>query len=211
MRPDRHIDRGNAVLKRILDVVLATAGLLVCLPLTGFLWLFHRPVFFRQRRIGLDEREFEVVKFRSMDNRRDSARNLLPDDQRITKIGRLLRATSLDEIPQFWNVLKGEMSLVGPRPLLAEYLPRYSEFQRRRHLVRPGMTGWAQVQGRNSVDWETKFALDVYYVGHSSLALDLKILLLTFVNVILGRGVNPADDLAVPKFMGSQKSQSGLG
>lgn len=162
------------------------------------------PVLFRQPRAGLNGRIFEIVKFRTMTEERDAHGELLPPASRLTRFGRFLRGASLDELPQLWNVLRGEMSLVGPRPLLVDYLPLYSPEQARRHEVRPGITGWAQVQGRNAISWEEKFALDVWYVDHQSLGLDLKIVLLTLQKLVKREGISPRDRLIMPKFTGSE-------
>jgi lipopolysaccharide/colanic/teichoic acid biosynthesis glycosyltransferase len=158
---------------------------------------------FVQSRVGKHDRIFSFYKFRTMNNDRDAAGKLLPDEERLTALGRFLRATSLDELPQLWNVLKGEMSLVGPRPLLPEYLPRYTAFQRRRHEVKPGITGWVQVNGRNSLTWEQKFDLDVWYVDHRSFWLDLKVLCLTVLQVLRRDGISQAGHATMPEFLGS--------
>jgi len=160
------------------------------------------PVLFRQRRPGLHGQPFTLLKFRTMTGARDAAGNLLPDAERLTPLGRFLRATSLDELPELLNVLKGEMSLVGPRPLLLEYLTRYTPEQARRHDVRPGITGWAQVNGRNALSWEHKFALDVWYVDHVSLGLDLKILVLTALRVLARQGISQPGHATMEEFLG---------
>jgi lipopolysaccharide/colanic/teichoic acid biosynthesis glycosyltransferase len=162
-----------------------------------------RPVLFRQLRPGLHGEPFEMIKLRTMRDAVDRSGRPLPDAERLTPIGRFLRASSLDELPELWNVLRGEMSLVGPRPLLVRYLPRYSPEQARRHAVRPGVTGWAQVNGRNAADWETKFQLDVWYVDHWSLALDLKILARTILAVLRRDGISAPGDATMPEFQGS--------
>jgi lipopolysaccharide/colanic/teichoic acid biosynthesis glycosyltransferase len=198
--------------KRLLDLVL---GLLVlCVGLIPIVLVAvavrlttGSPVFFRQRRPGRDGEPFTLLKFRTMREASDEAGRPLPDDQRLTRLGRLLRRTSLDELPTLWNVLRGEMSLVGPRPLRMEYLDRYTPEQARRHEVRPGITGWAQVRGRNLVAWEEKFDLDVWYVDHLSLALDLKILGLTVGTVLTGRGVSAAGHATMPDFEGSLRER----
>ena len=164
-----------------------------------------RPVFFYQVRPGKNSRPFEMVKFRTMLDARDSSGGLLSDSERLTKFGRFLRSTSLDELPELWNVLKGDMSLVGPRPLLVEYLPLYSERQSRRHEVRPGITGWAQVNGRNAISWDEKFELDVWYVDNQSIWLDVKILWLTVKKVIVRDGITAQGDVTMPIFRGSKK------
>ncbi len=161
------------------------------------------PALFRQARPGLGGKPFTLVKFRSMTDARDGSGALLPDSERLTRFGRLLRATSLDELPELWNVLKGEMSLVGPRPLLTSYLPLYSVEQARRHDVLPGVTGWAQIKGRNALSWEEKFALDVWYVDHWSLGLDVKILALTVAKVLRRDGVSADGHATMPPFTGS--------
>lgn len=195
-------------MKRLFDItVSALALLLLALPLLLLIWLVRRklgsPVFFRQVRPGLDGLPFEMVKFRTMTDARGPDGLLLPDAVRLTPFGRFLRSTSLDELPELWNVLKGEMSLVGPRPLLMEYLPLYSPEQARRHAVRPGVTGWAQVNGRNAIGWEEKFALDVWYVDHQSLWLDIKILWLTVKRVLVRDGISAAGEATMSKFTGS--------
>lgn len=196
-------------MKRIIDIFGAQVGLIFLSPLFLFLIVIIRlcqgpPVFFTQIRPGLHGDPFRMVKFRTMVDSRDEAGNLRPDAQRLTTVGRFLRTTSLDELPELWNVLKGDMSLVGPRPLLMEYLSFYNENQRRRHEVRPGITGWAQVNGRNSLSWEEKFALDVWYVDNQSLSLDLKILLMTVCKVIKRDGISEAGEATMTKFTGTQ-------
>ena len=181
--------------KNLIDRSLAGIGLVILSPLMlAFAGLIRvrmgKPVLFRQLRIGHREKVFTFLKFRTMTDVRDQTGKLLADEQRLTALGRFLRRTSLDELPQLWNVLKGDMSLVGPRPLLPEYLPRYTAFQRRRHEVKPGITGWAQVNGRNALTWEQKFELDVWYVDNCSIKLDLEILWLTLVKVIRREGIN---------------------
>lgn len=187
----------------------AGLGLLSLLPfmlmLTALIRLrLGRPVFFSQQRPGLHGRPFNMLKFRTMTDERDGKGNLLPDDQRLTKLGRFLRSTSLDELPELFNVLKGEMSLVGPRPLLMEYLPLYNTEQARRHEVPPGITGWAQVNGRNAIDWEEKFKLDVWYVDNRSFRLDLKILWLTFGKVFKREGISQEGETTMMKFTGNK-------
>ena len=193
--------------KRLLDFTTALLGLIaLALPLLALIWLIRRklgsPVFFRQTRPGLHGQPFEMVKFRTMTDARGPDGALLPDADRLTPFGRFLRATSLDELPELWNVLKGDMSLVGPRPLLMEYLPLYSPAQARRHAVRPGVTGWAQVTGRNAISWEEKFALDVWYVDHQSLWLDMRILWLTVKKVLVREGISAAGEATMGKFTG---------
>ena len=181
--------------KRLFDLMLTIVGLVVLSPVmlavSLLVWIFHgRPVFFRQKRPGYRGVPFMLYKFRSMTNARDAQGNLLPDEQRLTRFGRFLRASSLDELPELFNVLRGEMSLVGPRPLLMRYLGRYSAEQMRRHDVLPGITGWAQVNGRNALTWQEKFRLDVWYVDHWSLWLDAKILALTVWKVLKREGIS---------------------
>jgi sugar transferase EpsL len=167
------------------------------------------PVIFRHRRAGYHQQPFTLYKFRTMSSHIGPDGCLLPDSRRLTPIGRFLRKTSLDELPQLWNVLRGEMSFVGPRPLLTEYLPRYSERQRRRHEVRPGITGWAQVHGRNTLSWEEKFELDVWYVDHRSALLDLQILLLTLLKVSRREGISRDGHATMPEFVGSAALELG--
>ncbi len=197
-------------LKRLFDFIAAGAGLLVLWPFLALLALLVRvklgsPVLFRQQRAGLDGKPFHLYKFRSMTQACDAQGQLLPDAVRLTAFGRLLRSTSLDELPGLWNVLCGEMSLVGPRPLLPEYLPLYSPQQARRHEVLPGITGWAQVNGRNAISWEQKFELDVWYVDNRSFWLDLQILWKTVAKVLKRDGISNAQDVTMPPFEGSAK------
>lgn len=194
-------------MKRLFDIVVATLALAVfALPLLFLVLLVRRklgrPAFFRQVRPGLDGKPFEMVKLRTMTDGRDAHGNLLPDSERLTPFGRFLRSTSLDELPELWNVLKGDMSLVGPRPLLMEYLPLYSANQRRRHDVRPGITGWAQINGRNALSWSKKFELDVWYVENRSIWLDIRILWLTVKKVIVRDGISAAGEATMSKFTG---------
>jgi lipopolysaccharide/colanic/teichoic acid biosynthesis glycosyltransferase len=201
------------MLKRIFDLVVAGLGLLVlALPLLMLAVFIRRklgsPVLFRQVRPGLHGQPFEMVKFRTMTDERGPDGELLPDAQRLTPFGRFLRASSLDELPELWNVLKGDMSLVGPRPLLMEYLPLYSPEQTRRHEVRPGITGWAQVNGRNAISWEEKFALDVWYVDHRSLWLDMRILWLTVRKVLVRDGISAVGEATMSRFTGSKKQET---
>ena len=165
--------------------------------------------FFFQPRPGKDERIFKLIKFKTMTDAKDAAGNLLPDAARLTRIGNFVRRSSLDELPQLLNVLLGQMSLVGPRPLLVEYLPLYSEEQRKRHFVKPGITGWAQINGRNTLSWEKKFEYDVYYVEHASVALDFKILLLTLKKVVKSDGINSATSATMEKFTGNLNKKNG--
>ncbi len=190
-------------------------GLLVlCVPLLLLILLVGRklgsPVFFRQLRPGMHGKPFEIVKFRTMTSERGPDGQLLPDAVRLTSFGRFVRSTSLDELPELWNVLKGDMSLVGPRPLLMEYLPLYTPQQARRHEVRPGITGWAQVNGRNAISWEDKFALDVWYVDHYSWWLDMKILWLTVRKVLLRDGISAAGEATMTRFTGSNPNKGSV-
>jgi sugar transferase EpsL len=200
----------SLALKRAIDVIVAAVGLATLAPLMLVVALsirlsMGRPVLFRQLRPGWRERPFTLLKFRTMAEIRDGAGNLLPDHERLTGLGRFLRRSSLDELPQLWNVLKGDLSLVGPRPLLMEYLSRYSDFERRRHDVKPGITGWAQAQGRNALTWEQKFLLDVWYVDHWNFWLDLKILALTAKAVFRGEGIGHPGHATMAKFAGSHR------
>jgi lipopolysaccharide/colanic/teichoic acid biosynthesis glycosyltransferase len=195
-------------MKRLIDF---TAGLLALFMLSPFILLLivlirlklGAPVFFTQTRPGLDGKPFRMIKFRTMTDARDDNGGLLPDARRLTSFGKFLRSSSLDELPELWNVLKGNMSLVGPRPLLMEYLPLYSPEQARRHNVRPGITGWAQVNGRNALSWEDKFKLDVWYVDNRTGWLDVKILWLTVRKVLMSEGINAAGEATMSKFTGA--------
>lgn len=196
------------VIKRIFDLTAAIVVLLLTLPLLLVLALLVRiklgsPILFCQVRPGLKGSPFTMYKFRTMTEARDGAGDLLPDAERLTPFGKFLRSSSLDEVPELLNVIKGEMSLVGPRPLLMQYLPLYSPEQARRHEARPGVTGWAQVNGRNSISWEEKFALDLWYVEHQTLWLDLKILLMTVVKVFKRHGISQEGQATMEQFMGS--------
>lgn len=200
-------------MKRLFDVAATTCGIVLLAPLLVILALLVRvmlgsPIFFRQTRPGLDGRSFVLYKFRTMTAERNADGDLLPDRQRLTRFGRLLRATSLDELPELINVLCGDMSLVGPRPLLMEYLPLYTLEQARRHHVRPGITGWAQVNGRNAISWDERFKLDVWYVDNWSLWLDLKILVMTFAKVLGREGVSEKGCATRSRFRGSLGNQS---
>ena len=193
--------------KRIFDVVGAWIGLFVLAPLmVGIsilvLITMGRPVIFRQLRPGLRGNPFTIFKFRTMKSSSEKVVSLLTDGERLTELGRILRATSLDELPELWNVLKGEMSLVGPRPLLMEYLNRYTPQHARRMEIKPGITGWAQVNGRNSLSWEDKFKMDVWYVDHQSFWLDMKILVMTFIQVIKRKGINAKGHATMPEYSG---------
>jgi sugar transferase EpsL len=196
--------------KRILDVSLSAVGLAAAAPLIIVLALVIRaalgsPVLFSQMRPGLNARPFMLYKFRSMNDARFPDGELLGDEVRLTALGKWLRKLSLDELPQLWNVLKGDMSLVGPRPLLMEYLPLYDERQRRRHEVRPGITGWAQVKGRNALSWEEKFDLDVWYVERQSFALDLRIVGMTIAKLVRPHGISQPGSATMPRFTGSAR------
>lgn len=199
----------SLVTKRVLDLMLAVATCPFWLPLLLVLAVLvfcfmGTPVFFRQPRPGYRGRVFQLVKFRTMTDRRDAAGQLLPDAERLPRFGRWLRSTSLDELPEMLNVVRGEMSFVGPRPLLVRYLDRYTPEQARRHEAPPGLTGWAQINGRNALGWEEKFALDVWYVDHRTLWLDVRILALTFLKVLRREGVSAAGEATMPEFMGSK-------
>ncbi|MFG0581802.1 sugar transferase [Ectopseudomonas khazarica] len=197
-------------LKRTFDVACSTVALLLLWPVLLIVYVLVRvtlgsPALFRQQRPGLHGQPFMMVKFRTMLDALDERGNPLPDDVRLTRLGRFLRATSMDELPELWNVLRGEMSLVGPRPLLMEYLPLYSAEQARRHEVRPGVTGWAQVNGRNALGWSEKFELDVWYVDNRSLLLDIRILLLTVKKVFIREGINADGQATMSKFTGREE------
>lgn len=202
-------------MKRFTEIFVALLGLLALSPIflviaTAIRLQMGAPVFFRQTRIGLGGKEFEIIKFRTMLNIFDENGNLLPDTDRLSPLGRFLRVSSLDELPELWNVLRGDMSLVGPRPLLPEYLPLYSPAQARRHEVRPGITGWAQVNGRNGISWTEKFALDVWYIDNQSFFLDCKIIVRTFYKVLRRDGISAAGEATVGKFTGSLNCLSDL-
>jgi sugar transferase EpsL len=199
---------GVPVSKRVFDLIATSLGLIVISPILLILailvWIFHgRPILFRQVRSGYHGKPFTIYKFRTMTNARDAQGNLLPDEKRLTHLGRFLRAFSLDEWPESFNVLRGEMSLVGPRPLLMQYLERYTPKQAHRHDVIAGITGWAQINGRNALSWEDKFRLDVWYVDHWSFWLDIKIMLLTFWKVLKREGISPEGQEIAGEFMGS--------
>jgi lipopolysaccharide/colanic/teichoic acid biosynthesis glycosyltransferase len=198
------------MLKRILDIIIASSALLILSPL--YLYVAYKvgknlgsPVIFRQVRPGLNGKPFEMIKFRTMTDERDEKGHLLPNEQRLPKFGKMLRATSLDEMPELWNVIKGDMSIVGPRPLLMDYLPLYNAEQAKRHNVRPGMTGYAQVNGRNSISWEEKFKLDVWYVENRSTWLDFKIMFQTVKKVLIKEGINQSEEVTMTKFTGNTK------
>ncbi|WOE30889.1 MULTISPECIES: sugar transferase [unclassified Acinetobacter] len=196
------------MLKRMLDIVIASSALLILSPL--YVWVAYKvkknlgsPVLFRQLRPGLHGQPFEMIKFRTMKDAVDAQGDPLPDAARLIPFGRMLRATSLDEMPELWNVLKGEMSIVGPRPLLMEYLPLYNPEQAKRHQVRPGMTGYAQINGRNAISWEEKFQLDTWYVEHQSLWLDVKIMCKTVKKVLMKEDIHAAGEVTMSKFTGT--------
>lgn len=196
--------------KRLFDIVVASALLVSTLPLfllTALAVFFGvgRPVLFRQQRLGWHARPFTILKFRTMTDDQAVDGNYLPDEARLTRTGRVLRRLSLDEFPQLLNVIKGEMSLVGPRPQLTDYLPLYDSVQARRHEVRPGITGWAQVNGRNAVTWEERFKLDVWYVDHRSFWLDMRILMFTMIRVFQAHGISQPGCATMPRFTGSQR------
>ena len=195
--------------KPLLDFVLSFLGLIISSPIflvvfIALLFANKGKVFFLQNRPGKNEEIFKIIKFRTMNNKRDAHGNLLPDLERLTKIGKLVRKTSLDEIPQLINVLLGNMSLIGPRPLLPDYLPLYNDFQKKRHLIKPGITGWAQINGRNAVEWEKKFKFDVWYVENMSFFLDLQIMFLTLKKVLKLEGVNREGEATNIAFKGNE-------
>jgi lipopolysaccharide/colanic/teichoic acid biosynthesis glycosyltransferase len=200
------------MIKRAFDLVFAALVLAVCGPVLLVIGVLVKilskgPVFFRDQRAGFQSRPFALLKFRTMRDERDANGNLLPDERRLAPFGRFLRSTSLDELPELINVLKGEMSIVGPRPLHFRYVTRYTPEQSRRHEVKPGLTGWAQVNGRNALTWEEKFRLDVWYVDHWSLWLDLRILASTLYEVIRGRGISQPGHATMPEFMGTAEAK----
>ena len=202
-------------MKRLFDIFASLFGLLILSPVIAVVaYKVHKnlgsPVLFRQVRPGKDGKPFEMIKFRTMRDAIDKNGNPLPDSERITAFGNFLRSTSLDELPELWNVLKGEMSLVGPRPLLMEYLPLYNKEQAKRHDVRPGVTGWAQVNGRNAISWEEKFKLDVWYVDNQSFWLDIKILILTVKKVFIRDGISADDHVTMPRFTGTSSKRNKL-
>ena len=200
------------MIKRILDIIIASIALVLLFPI--YLYVAYKvrknlgsPVVFRQIRPGLHGKPFEMIKFRTMTDERDAEGNLLPNEQRLSKFGKMLRATSLDEMPELWNVIKGDMSIVGPRPLLMDYLPLYNEEQAKRHNVRPGMTGYAQVNGRNSISWEEKFKLDTWYIENQSIWLDFKIMFQTVKKVLVKEGINQTEEVTMTRFMGNKKDE----
>jgi lipopolysaccharide/colanic/teichoic acid biosynthesis glycosyltransferase len=197
------------MLKRLFDIIVAMLALIILAPVIWWVSIriarnLSKPVLFKQKRPGLHGEIFEMIKFRSMRDAVDLQGNTLSDSERLTPFGMALRSSSLDELPSFWNVIKGDMSLVGPRPLLVEYLPLYSEIQAKRHDVKPGITGWAQVNGRNAISWEDKFKLDIWYVENQSFLLDIKILYLTIKKVIIKEGVSQEGEVTMTKFTGSK-------
>jgi lipopolysaccharide/colanic/teichoic acid biosynthesis glycosyltransferase len=208
------VDYGRgAKMKRLFDIMLSFSALLVLSPVIVILAILVRiklgsPVLFNQNRPGLHGTAFHLFKFRTMTDARDAEGILLSDADRLTPFGKWLRSSSLDELPTLWNILRGEMSMVGPRPLLVEYLPLYSQRQRRRHDVKPGLTGWAQINGRNALSWEEKFELDVWYVDHASFTLDLKIIWLTLGKVLRREGISATGDATMPKFTGSHSNRA---
>lgn len=200
------------MIKRLLDIIIASVALILLSPL--YLYVAYKvrknlgsPVIFCQVRPGLHGKPFEMIKFRTMTDERDPEGNLLPNEQRLPRFGKMLRATSLDEMPELWNVIKGDMSIVGPRPLLMDYLPLYNEEQTKRHNVRPGMTGYAQVNGRNSISWEEKFKLDTWYVENQSIWLDFKIMFQTVKKVLVKEGINQSEEVTMTRFMGNKKDE----
>ncbi|QOR61802.1 sugar transferase [Sulfurovum indicum] len=198
------------MLKRMFDVVLVLILIVFLLPVYMIVSLLivitmGSPILFKQKRPGKDGKIFEIYKFRTMTDETDEKGGLLSDEKRLTKMGKFIRSTSLDELPQLFNVLKGDMSFVGPRPLLVEYLPLYNEKQKKRHNVKPGITGWAQVNGRNSISWEEKFDYDVWYVEHQSFLLDMKILWMTFLKVFDRSGISSDTSVTIEKFKGSRR------
>lgn len=195
--------------KRFFDFILSLIAIIMLSPVYLIVIVLVRiklgsPIFFTQKRPGKDEKIFKMYKFRTMTNEVDENGNLLPDDKRLTKFGKLLRSTSLDELPELFNILKGDMSIVGPRPLLVRYLPLYNEYQKHRHDARPGFTGWAQCNGRNSISWEEKFDLDVYYVNHITFLLDVKIIFKTVKTVLCREGISSEASVTMEEFRGSQ-------
>lgn len=197
------------IFKRVIDIVLSGVALIMLSPIILIVWIWltiankGAGALFFQERPGKNAKIFKVVKFKTMTDERDLNGNLLPDELRLTKVGKFVRSTSLDELPQLWNVLKGDMSLIGPRPLLPEYLPLYNDFQNRRHEVRPGITGWAQVNGRNSISWAERFKHDVWYVDNLSFLTDLKIIFLTIKKVVVRDGINSATSATMEHFKGN--------
>ena len=199
-------------IKRILDIISSLLAIIILSPLLAVTAVLVKtklgsPVLFKQERPGKDEKIFTLMKFRTMTDERDENGELLPDEVRLTKFGKFLRSTSIDELPELFNILKGDMSVIGPRPLLVEYIPRYNEHQHRRHEVRPGLSGWAQVNGRNTVSWEDKFDMDVHYVDNYSFAMDVKILFMTILNVIKKEGISSETSATMEVFMGTSEKE----
>lgn len=199
-------------IKRILDIISSLLAIIILSPLLAVTAVLVKtklgsPVFFKQERPGKDEKIFTLIKFRTMTDERDENGELLPDEVRLTKFGKFLRSTSIDELPELFNIIKGDMSVIGPRPLLVEYIPRYNEHQHRRHEVRPGLSGWAQVNGRNTVSWEDKFDMDVHYVDNYSFAMDVKILFMTVLNVIKKEGISSETSATMEVFMGTPEKE----
>ena len=199
------------MMKRLLDIIISLSALILLAPLYAIIGYkvkknLGSPILFKQTRPGLHAQPFDMIKFRTMKDATDASGNLLPDSMRMTAFGKMLRSSSLDELPELWNVLKGDMSLVGPRPLLMEYVPLYNKEQTRRHEMRPGITGWAQINGRNAISWEEKFQLDVWYVDNHSIWLDLKILLLTLKKVFIKEGISADGEVTMTKFTGTDKN-----
>lgn len=195
-------------IKRILDIISSLLAIIILSPLLAVTAVLVKtklgsPVLFKQERPGKDEKIFTLMKFRTMTDENDENGELLPDEVRLTKFGKFLRSTSIDELPELFNILKGDMSVIGPRPLLVEYIPRYNEHQHRRHEVRPGLSGWAQVNGRNTVSWEDKFDMDVHYVDNYSFAMDVKILFMTVLNVLKKEGISSETSATMEVFMGT--------
>ena len=198
----------KTIFKRLLDVILSFIGLIVTFPITLFFIILLGIVnkgnpFFFQVRPGKHEKLFKIIKFKTMTDKKDKQGNLLPDNKRLTKIGSFVRITSIDELPQLINVIKGDMSLIGPRPLLIEYLPLYNENQKQRHLVKPGITGWAQINGRNTISWKQKLEYDVWYVNNISFKLDVKIILKTIQKVVKSEGINSGENMVMNRFKGN--------
>ena len=199
-------------IKRILDIISSLLAIIILSPLLAVTAVLVKtklgsPVLFKQERPGKDEKIFTLMKFRTMTDERDENGELLPDEVRLTKFGKLLRSTSIDELPELFNILKGDMSVIGPRPLLVEYIPRYNEHQHRRHEVRPGLSGWAQVNGRNTVSWEDKFDMDVHYVDNYSFAMDVKIFFMTVLNVLKREGISSETSATMEVFMGTPERE----
>lgn len=199
-------------IKRILDIISSLLAIIILSPLLAVTAVLVKiklgsPVLFKQERPGKDEKIFTLMKFRTMTDERDENGELLPDEVRLTKFGKFLRSTSIDELPELFNILKGDMSVIGPRPLLVEYIPRYNEHQHRRHEVRPGLSGWAQVNGRNTVSWEDKFDMDVHYVDNYSFAMDVKILFMTVLNVLKKEGISSETSATMEVFMGTSEKE----